>query len=127
MNGKTKKNVHAKAEIKTDPPPAEDAIYPPEFLDAFTDTAFQAIQDYLERTEAPREVRALIEELAILTSWAGEVKHAAKVNGHANQFLIEMVASASRNIAEIGGVFYCPSGTTCRRPGAARAAVLDAR
>jgi hypothetical protein len=127
MNRKTDNDVLAIEDLQTDPPPMENPIYPPEFLDAFTDTAFQAVRDYLKRTGAPKEVEAVLDDLSVLTSWAGEIKHAEKVHWSANQFLLETVASAIRNIVKIGGVFYCPSGTTCSRPGATRAAVPNAR
>ena len=93
----------------------EDAIYPIEFLSVVQDTALKALQDYLRASDAPKAVLALLEDLAVLTTWTGEVEKGVQVRQLVNQFLQETVASASRNIVAIGGEFYSPSGTTIRR------------
>lgn len=94
----------------------EGAVYPLEFLDTFRDTAFTAITDYLERSGAPREVVKLVEDVIILDVWMGEVeKGDGKVGWHVNRFLLDAVASASRNIVACGGRFFSPHGETYRR------------
>jgi len=93
----------------------EDPIYPAEFLSAMKDTAFQAVQDFLNKIDAPKEAQALLEDLAILTTWTGDFEQGAPVRPVANQTLIETVANACRNIVALGGVFYSPSGITIRR------------
>lgn len=94
----------------------EGAVYPLEFLDTFRDTAFTAITDYLKQSGAPMELVALVEDMIVLDVWIGEVeKGNGKVGWHVNHFLLETVASASRNIAACGGRFFSPHGETCRR------------
>ncbi|SRR6266498_702282 len=97
---------------KEQPAPLEERVYPVEFLSAMKDTAFQTIQDFLKKIDAPKEASGLLEDLATLSIWTDNVEMGNQV---ANQILLETVASASRNIVELGGVFYSPSGTTVGR------------
>jgi hypothetical protein len=98
-------------------PMLEDAIYPAEFLSAFTSTAFKALRDHLERSGVPQEALALVDELSVITTWQGDLEQGCQVRWIANQTLLETVASASRNISAIGGQFYSPDGVTPRREG----------
>lgn len=93
----------------------EDPVYPEEFLNVMKDTGFQAIQDFLKKIGAPGEVLSLLEDLSILTTWMSDVEKGGQVSPLTNQFLMEVVANASRNIVAIGGVFYSPNGITIRR------------
>ena len=93
----------------------EDPIYPAEFLGAIKDTAFQTLQDFLTKIDAPKEARDLLEDLVILATWEGDIEKGGQVRSLANQSCLETVASASRHIVELGGVFYGPSGITIRR------------
>lgn len=93
----------------------EDAIYPAEFLHAFKETAFEAMEGYLKRTKAPKEVLALLDDLNIMANWEANPEKDPRRRELENQFMIDTIASASRNIVAVGGVFYCPSGTTINR------------
>jgi hypothetical protein len=93
----------------------EPPVYPVEFLDAIQATAFDAMKDLLEKIEAPKEAICLLEDLATLATLTGQSKHAGEVRPFSNQILMETVASATRNIVELGGVFYSPVGTTIPR------------
>jgi hypothetical protein len=90
-------------------------VFSNEFLDAFKDTAFRAVQEYLERTAAPQEVQDLLEEIFIITSNVGQPEEDERKQYYRDQFLMNAIACASHNIAAIGGEFHCPSGTTPRR------------
>jgi len=92
----------------------EAPAFPAEFLDAMKDTAFQTMQDFLKKIDAPKEALELIDDLSILTT-IGNTENGSQVSSVINQVLLETVASASRNIVQLGGVFYSPSGTTISR------------
>jgi hypothetical protein len=93
----------------------EAPVFPVEFLNAVADTAFQTLQDLLQQTGAPKEASALLEDLAILTTWITNIEKNNMATPIANQILMETIANASRNIIELGGVFYSPSGMTISR------------
>jgi hypothetical protein len=96
----------------------EEPVYPSEFLNIIKDTGFEALQECLKKIDAPEEALGLLEDLVILTT-IGDLQNGDKVSSVTNQILMETVASASRNITGIGGIFYGPSGTTISREGGA--------
>ena len=97
---------------------SEEPVYPAEFLSVIKDTAFEALQDFLKKIDAPKEALRLLEDLVILTT-IGDVKDGDQVSPVINQILLETVAGASRNITKVGGIFYGPSGTTVGMEGSA--------
>lgn len=94
----------------------EEAAFPAEFLDCFTETAFRAVFDYLKKINARQEAIDLLDLAQALTIEAEEVeKGNGKVRHNTNQALLDYVADASRCIVAIGGSFYAPSGSTVPR------------
>jgi len=106
-----KNNIPQIAEKET----LEDPTYPVEFLTCIKSTAFAALEGYLERTAAPQEVIALLEDINIFTSWQVDLERGGKVEWIANKFMEDTVASVTHHIVAVGGVFYCPDGTTNSR------------
>ena len=92
----------------------EAPAYPAEFLSIIKDTGFEALKDLLKKIDAPKDALELLDDLAILAT-IGNIRDGEQVSALVNQILGETVASASRNISKIGGIFYGPSGTTISR------------
>lgn len=89
----------------------EDVVYPQEFLGMILDTMTKTLTEQLEQHGAPKEAIDLLEDLTMFNVWMAEVhKGGGLVQGKINQFLMETVANASRNIASVGGTFYSPFG-----------------
>lgn len=95
----------------------EEPVYPLEFLSAVQDHMFQSLIEYLEGSDAPREAVDLVEDLSCFVIWKKEVerREGGKVGFHVNSCLVDVVASATRHIAAIGGTFQSPYGETTRR------------
>lgn len=91
-----------------------EAVYPAEFLDCFTETAFKTLYDYMEQAGARQEAIELLDSMHLLTKEM-QTLQAEKVDRAVNQTLIENVADASRCIVALGGVFYAPSGSSVPR------------
>lgn len=96
--------------------PLEDPLYPIEFLNAMNETGFKALGDWLSEQHAPQAVVKLLEDLNVLGTWKDEVEHSqGKVGREVNLFLQDTVSSLTLHVAEIGGVFYAPYGSTPKR------------
>jgi hypothetical protein len=104
----------------------EEAVFPAEFLDCFTETAFKTLTDYLIAIDASQAALDLLDCAQLLIKKSVELEHSDQVNHSTNQALLESVTDASRCIVALGGVFYSPSGSStpresvrigCDRPG----------
>lgn len=95
----------------------EEPVYPLEFLSTVQDNIFQSLTEYLEGSDAQREAVELLEDLWVFITWKKEIerREGGKVGFHVNSCLIDVVASATRHIAAIGGAFYSSYGETTRR------------
>lgn len=89
----------------------EPLAYPETFLEMMMDTVTATLTEQLEKCGAPQEAILLLEDLTILYTWTKYASKAgARVYYKANPIIIDAVASASRNIASVGGAFYSPLG-----------------
>ena len=91
----------------------EEAVFPAEFLDCLTETAFKTLTDHLINTGASQDVLDLLDSAKFLLKQAVQLEWTSgKVDHSTNQTIMESVSDASRCIAALGGVFYAPSGTS---------------
>ena len=95
-------------------PDQQEAVYPAEFLDCFTETAFKTLYDYMAKSGAAPEALNLLDSAHVLIKELQFIQ-AGKVERAVNQVLLENVADASRCIVSLGGVFYAPSGSSMPR------------
>lgn len=88
---------------RRDAKPRQAGVYPKEFIEAMKNTILKTLMDTLVQSHARAEVIDLVEELYILSMNYDE--------GEAGDFiLLDTVASATRNVAALGGSFYGPYG-----------------
>lgn len=91
---------------------------PPEFISALAENATQTALTYLEKTQAPKELIQLVENIHNFgyylevcyrdpQSLTGDPRHRLGIE--------EMVIEAVNAIAKLGGEFQAPSGSTIAR------------
>jgi hypothetical protein len=92
----------------------EDLIlgYAPTFMDAFAETAFQTLYEYLQHNGQPEEVYSLLDCLySICVYWALLLRNGGKLDKAETGYLSEVLSKASRHIVKLGGKFYSPTGS----------------
>ncbi len=100
--------------VKKDPRELQEPVFPIELLSTMLETGFLAIKESLKKHEVPQELLDLVEDVEVLGIEMSRVE-LGKVPDHVNQNLLDVVSSLSRNIVNVGGIFYSPMGTTIAR------------